>query len=210
MATMAETDAAPGASTADPAPGAPARGDGAAAVDPMTPVDVESLPANVQNLITSLRQEAGAARNRAKANAAEQARSEVMQQVSQALGLTEPAADPQQLTEQLASTRLAEAEARAELQVTRTALRLGADAERLLDSRAFIEQVNGLSEERFDAELERLIRQRLDADPQMRVGGGSVANGRRPVEALQSGSAPAGGSAPADMDEWMRGRVARR
>lgn len=212
---MADADPAPGAPTNEPAPGAPAPTNspapGASAVDPDAPVDIDKLPANVQNMIKGLRSEAANARTSAKSKAADQARTELMQQVSQALGLSEPAADPQQLSDQLASTQLAEAEARVELVVFRTAQRLGADADRLLDSRAFVEQVNDLPDEQFDTKLQELIRSRLESDPSLRSGGGGApTTGSRPVEALRSGGAPAAGDTPADMNEWMRGRTGRK
>jgi hypothetical protein len=54
---------------------------------------------------------------------------------------------------------LADAEsARVELRVWRTAAKLGADPERLLDSRRFADAVNDLPDEDFDNQLEALIK----------------------------------------------------
>lgn len=209
---MTQSTAAPGAPQNETAPGAPQNEtpgvpnptNPVASADPAAddPVDVSSLPANVQNLINGLRREAASARTKAKQAAAEQARAELMQQISQALGLSEPAADPEQLSEQLASTQLAEAAARTELDIFRTATRLGADAERLLDSRRFVQEVNDLPDEGFQQALEELIRKRLDVDPTLRVGAPPATT--RPVETLRSGSAPAGGDVPIDPDTWLR------
>lgn len=203
---------APAPTNSDPAPGAPGGSAAPAAPEPNDPVDVASLPPNVQHLIGQLRQEAGSSRTKAKATAAEQARGEIMQQISEALGLTEPAADPQELTDQLASTQLAEAAARAELDVYRTAVRLGADADRLLDSRQFVEQINDLPDEKFGEHLEALVQRRLKADPSLRqgAGGGSPADGQRPQERLTpvplEGDAKGAGDRT-DMNAWMRSRA---
>jgi len=194
----AQPETAPGAPPpTPPAPGAPAG-----------PVDINTLPAQVQDYIKQLRDEAGSSRTRAKASAAEQARAEVLQQISRAIGLTEDVTDPEVLGEQLAATQLAEAGARLELDVFRTAVRLGVDADRLLDSRRFAEEVDALPAENFDQHLQTLITTWATRDPSLRAGGAAATPGR-PVEALRSGALPAGEPATVDPNEWMRRRASR-
>lgn len=203
--TLSDPISAPGA-PADPAPTAPTSTPvtpPSAGPDPTDPVDVASLPANVQHLIADLRKRAGAARTTAKAKAADEARTELLGQISQALGLQEAPADPAALADQLASTRLAEASARLELDVYRTAQRMGVDGERLLDSRRFADAVDALPDEGFDAALKQLITEWADKDPSLR-GGGPAPVGRRPVENLRSGALPAGNSVAFDPDAWIR------
>ncbi len=205
---MTSPTPAPGAPT-DPAPTAPTSAPATtptAGPDPNAPVDVASLPANVQQLISKLRGEAGAARTQAKTKAAEDARAELMQQISTALGLQEAPADPAILADQLASTRLAEASTRLEYNVFRTALDMVglAGAKRLLDSRSFADAVDELPDEDFDDALKALIEKRATEDPALSAGGAAAPAGRRPVENLRSGALPASDSGAFDPDSWIR------
>lgn len=160
-------------------------------LDPHAPVDIDSLPPNVKSLITNLRKEAGASRTNAKTKAAEEAKAELWSQITQALGVEEQPADPAALAEQLQSTQAAEASARLEYDVYRRAVRLGVNAERLLDSLAFREEVDAIDADAdFMAEVEKLIKARLDADPALRANGAAAATSHRPVEALQPGAMP--------------------
>jgi hypothetical protein len=92
--------------------------------------------------IERLRRENGAARTTAKQQAAEEARSELAQQIGKALGLVkdEPV-DPAVLTDQLTASQAAAKSAQIELAVFRAATVTDADASALLDSRAFLEKV---------------------------------------------------------------------
>lgn len=115
--------------------------------DPSDPVDVDSLPANVKNMIAQLRREAAKNRTDPKA-AAEQARLDLAQQIGKALGLTtgdEPP-DPAALTAQIEEAQAVAWRNGTELIVHRIAAQLGADPEALLDSNAFIDDLDDLTE----------------------------------------------------------------
>jgi hypothetical protein len=192
-----------------PAPGAPAPTT-PSGQDPNEPVDVAALPANVQHLITSLRNEASASRTSAKTRAAEHARAEILSQIGSALGLGEDATpDPARLAEQLQQTRTDAASARLELDVYRTAHRLGADADRLLDSRRFAEEVDQLDPDKpFGPQIEALIKQWVERDSCLRQQ--PPPDPYRPVESLKPGALPAGETGQFDMNEFMRRHSARR
>jgi hypothetical protein len=189
----------------EPAPGAPTEPTTAPTAepaeptepgpDPNAPVDIESLPANVQNLIKKARSEAASARVTAKEKAAQEAREQLLGQIAEALGLEEPPLDPAELAGQLESTRSDAAAARLELDVYRTALKLGADADKLLDSMAFRTAVDDLPDdlpdENFSDALKELIRQRVDADPSLRLAAAPAGGGSQPVTALRPGTLPA-------------------
>lgn len=183
---------APGAPTepateppADPPPTDPGQ-------DPNAPVDIDSLPVNVQQLIKKTRGEAAAARTGAKEKAAAEAREQLLGQIAEALGMKEAPPDAATLAAQLEHADTAANSALLELDVYRTALRLGADAERLLDSMAFRTAVDALEDgDGFDAALKALIGQRLEADPGLRIGGPPPATpSRQPVTALRPGTLP--------------------
>jgi len=110
--------------------------------DPNEPVDVAGLPANVQNLIKTLRDEAAKSRTDAKATAAA-ARNDIVTQVAKALGLQGDQATPEQLAAQLEAARDGQWATAVENQVLRLAP--SADvAEKLLDSRKFIDSLDDL------------------------------------------------------------------
>lgn len=118
-----------------PAPAAPA---------PSEPQDVASLPDWAQNLVKDLRAEAGAARTTAKANAAQEARDALVQDLGKALGLVKDGdtpPDPATLAAQLTEQQTAARTAQVELAVYRAATTTGADPAALLDSRTFLDSV---------------------------------------------------------------------
>ncbi len=141
--------------------------------------------------------------NRAKAS--ETVRTEVLQQISQALGLTEAPADPKALADQLSTTQQAVADARLELDVYRRATGMGVNAAKLLDSMSFRSAVDELPDEGFDAALEKLITQWADKDPSLRASGASA--GRRPVENLRSAALPEAQPTAIDVDAWIRNQA---
>lgn len=101
-------------------------------------------PAKAKAEIERLRREAGAQRTTAKAQAAEKARTDLVQQLGKALGLVEDGSDaptPEQLTEQLTAAQAAQRQAAVELAVYRTATQHGADPAALTDSRTFLAKV---------------------------------------------------------------------
>jgi hypothetical protein len=189
-----------------PAPGAPAADEPTttpAGPDPNEPVDVASLPPNVQKLITDLRKEVGASRTNAKAKAAEEARSQLLTQISQALGLEDTPNDPAVLTEQLAAAQEAVADAQLENHVFRRAYSLGVNGDRLLDSLTFRKAVDDLPDDGFEEALDKLISEWADREPSLRLGGRPNLS-TRPVENLRSGALPASDQAPVDADAWIR------
>jgi hypothetical protein len=175
---------------------------------------VDSLPADVAKVIREAREEAGKARTTAKENAATQARQELLATLSKAVGLdTDKPPTAEELTRQL-TTATSErtvaqedaAAARIELHVFRTATRLGADAEALLDSRAFCDAIDAIDAEdpqKFNEQVETAINNALSANPQLRAGqvprrgGGDFAGGpgapQRPTSLQDAVAARLGG-----------------
>jgi len=84
------------------------------------------------------------ARTGSKANAAAEARAEMAAQVARALGLTEAPPDPETLAQQVEEARNAAWANAVELQVFRIAAAAGADPDKLLDSRKFIDTLDDL------------------------------------------------------------------
>lgn len=129
--TPAGTPAAPPAGT--PAPKAAA----APAVAPASE-KVEDLPAWAQKIITDTRAEA--AGNRTGKTAVEQQLAAIQKALNpEAKGDEKP--DPAKLAESLASQTTAAKQAQTELSVYRLAGKHGADADALLDSRAFLAKI---------------------------------------------------------------------
>lgn len=150
--------------------------------DPNEPVDVAKLPPNVQNLIKTLRDEAAKTRTDAK-GAASAAKAEIAREVARALGLTEEAPDPAALAEQVEQARNAAWANAVELQVFRLAASANADAEKMLDSRAFIESLDDLvdlepSSKEFREQLKAKVQEAAAKYPAQQAPGAS--NGPRP------------------------------
>lgn len=188
-------EGAPGAQPPAPAPTAPAPAPGAPAAPPVTPapqsgldpnapVDVASLPPNVQQMIKNLNKEAGG--HRQTATAAKQQ----LDAVLAALGrnpdgatATDPAAAATQLNE-----RTAQAEDRAwgatvKLGVFQRATQLGADPQGLLDSITFVDSLDELtdadpSSALFTAALDAKIAAAMDANPNLKAKTAAAPGGR--------------------------------
>lgn len=106
---------------------------------------VESLPDWAQAEMRKLRAEAASSRVNAKETAAEEARTKLLAELSKALGVggdTPP--DPEKLKADLEKTTAERRSTLVELAVVRSASRLGADAEALLDSRGFLSKLGKL------------------------------------------------------------------
>lgn len=143
---------------------------------------VDSLPEPVAKVIRDAREEAGKSRTVAKANAAEEARQELLGTISKALGVEgDKPPSPEELTRQLTESKSAltvaqeqAASAAIELHVYKTALRLGADADALLDSRSFCDRIDSIDPsakpEAFNAAIEGAITEALDGNPKLRTG----------------------------------------
>lgn len=124
-------------------------------------------PEKARAEIERLRRENASDRTQAKANAAEQARTELAQQIGKALGLVgdnEPV-DPAKLTEQLTASQSETKQARLELAVWRAAGD-SADASALLDSRAFLASVQNVDPSDTDG-ITNAITQAVAANPRL-------------------------------------------
>ncbi|CAL9503627.1 hypothetical protein [Streptomyces sp. enrichment culture] len=175
---------------------------------------VDSLPEPVAKVIRDAREEAGKSRTVAKQNAAEEARQELLATISKAVGLdAEKPPTPEELTRQLTESQSAlttareqAASAAIELHVYKTALRLGADADALLDSRSFCDKIDNIDvskPEAFNTEVEAAITEALEANPKLRTGlvprrgGGDFTGGpgtqRRPTSLHDAIAAKLGG-----------------
>lgn len=124
-------------------------------------------PEKARAEIERLRRENASDRTQAKQNAAEQARTELAQQIGQALGLVkndEPV-DPAKLTEQLTSSQAETKQARLELAVWRAAGDT-ADAAALLDSRAFLSSVQNVDPADSSA-ITEAITQAVTSNPRL-------------------------------------------
>ncbi|MFE2019881.1 hypothetical protein ACFW9O_17780 [Streptomyces sp. NPDC059499] len=162
----------------------PAGGTGAAPAD-TGELDLSTLDPRVQKMIADLRGEAGKARTVAKQNAAAEARQELAQDIGKALGLVQDdkATTPEELTQQLRESQqhLGSAQEQAvaaqmELHVYRTAHRLGADADALLDSRSFCDEIDSIDPgddpKAFNAAVEKAIRGAIQRTPSLRARAG--------------------------------------
>ncbi len=146
-------------------------------------------PAAAKAEIERLRKENGAARTNAKAQAAEDARNALAQEIGKALGLIkddEPA-DPVKLTEQLTAAGNEARQAKLELAVFRAAAAADADPSALLDSRAFLAKVANTDPSDSDA-ITAAITEAVTANPRL---GKPATPGLRPNPAQgRSASAP--------------------
>lgn len=146
---------------------------------------IESLPADVQRIISDARADAGKARTTAKQQAADEARNELLGQLApalKALGVDVPGGEkvtPEQLAQQLADEAAARKAADAaaqnlqrEHQVLLSAVTAGADHKRLLDSRSFLAKVADLdpTAEDFTTKVDAAVRQALTDDPTLKAG----------------------------------------
>lgn len=187
----------PGATTETTAPPAgqtapPLTQTGPPGLDPNAPVDVTSLPANVQQLIKNLRDEAARSRPNQQTAAAQAKAQEAETQLAKvmaALGrkpdgspLDDPAAAAAALSER---AEVAEATAwrnGVRLAIYQAAGPLGANADGLLDSLAFVDTLDDLvdadpTSAEFRTALEAKIRTALEANPTLRAGQGPVRMG---------------------------------
>lgn len=127
--------AAPAAPTPPAAPAAPAAPSGDSLPDD---------PAALKTMIAQLRQENGAARTTAKAQAAEAARTELAQTIGKALGLVEDdTLDPAKLTASLTTSQAEAKQARAGLAVFEHATSIE-QAKALLDSASFLKSLESV------------------------------------------------------------------
>ncbi|WP_424862108.1 hypothetical protein [Streptomyces sp. MMS24-I29] len=182
----------------DPQDGTGGQGDGGQ--DPAKPKasttdeDPAATIARLTSELSAARAEAGKTRVTAKQKAADDARASLAQDIGKALGLIKDdsaAPDPAQLTQQLAAEQ-AKARANAvELAAYKAAQTEGANATRLLNSRAFAERLADLdpAADDFTTKLKAAIKAEVDTDPGLyRTGptgpakGGADFGGNGPAE----------------------------
>ena len=148
-------------------------------------------PAAAKAEIERLRKENGATRTNAKAQAAEEARVSMAQEIGKALGLIkgdEPA-DPVKLTEQLTAAGAEARQAKIELAVFRAAQATDADPTALLDSRTFLAKVATVDPS-DSAAIEAAVAEAVAANPRL---GKPATPGMKPNQAQgRSASAPLG------------------
>ncbi|WP_242908677.1 hypothetical protein [Actinomadura terrae] len=160
--------------------------------------DVSSLPAWAQKLIRDTRSEA--AGHRTKAKDAETKHQGALDAIAKALGIkdNDQPADPDKLAEQLAAAQTDGNEARIELAVFKAAGKHGANAEKLLDSRAFAEKLKGV-DPGDSKKLGELIKKAVEDNP-----------GYRATTAPPASGAPMGGTPPDKKPKTLSAAVAAR
>lgn len=198
-APTGEPTTAPGAPTGTapvPTPAAPA------ALDPWEGFQwdgkVESLPEPVAKIIRDARQEAGAARTTAKAQAAEEARNALLAQISGVLGVDDGGQPPtmEQLTAQAQAYQAQIASMTAERRVIDIATGLGLSMTQvgdLLDSNRVCEQLDAIGDQiqpgdvaAFDAAAGEVIKKWAEG----RTPAAAPVTSTTPVAALRPGALP--------------------
>ncbi|WP_328426019.1 hypothetical protein [Streptomyces sp. NBC_00443] len=176
---------------------------------------VEETPAatiaRLQKELKLANADAGKARTNAKKQAADEARTEIVQELGKALGLikddkdTPP--DPAALTAQIEKATAAHRETAVELAVYRGASKYGADPDALTDSRAFLSSIKGLdpSDEGFAKAVNAAIKKAVDDNPKLKVA-------TTPDRTSSDFNGGAGGSSddPDDIDSIRAARRKRR
>lgn len=149
------------------------------AVDENSPVDVSTLPANVQKLIREARSEA--AGNRTKASSAEQKYATTLEGIAKALGLKgDDKPDPEKLAKELADKDSRLNATLAENAILRNAGKAKGDPEMLRDSTKFMTAVGKLdpTSDDYDAKVREAIAEAVKANPKLGIGQTVGAGGR--------------------------------
>ncbi|WP_432111158.1 hypothetical protein [Streptomyces sp. YPW6] len=157
--------------------------------------------------------ESAKARTTAKKAAADEARTEIVQELGKALGLikdekdTPP--DPAALTAKIEQATAAHRETAVELAVYRGAGKYGADPDALTDSRAFLNSIKGLdpSDEGFGKAVSAAIKKAVEDNPKLKVAS-TVPD--RSAGDFGGGTGDGDGSDPTDIDEIRKARRKRR
>ncbi|MFI1942052.1 hypothetical protein ACH44C_33580 [Streptomyces purpureus] len=176
--------------------------------------DVKSLPDWAQKALSDARAEAGKERTTAKANAAAEAREQLLKEFGEKLGILTPEEkpDPAKLTAAIGEkdTRIGSLEGSVrsltiELAAYKAAGKHEANPAALLDSRSFLESVQGLDPAATDfaTKLDDAIKAAVESNAQLRTGqaprrgGGDFAGGPgttgRPTSLGQAVAAGLGG-----------------
>ena len=142
--------------------------------------DAEDPTATIARLQKELKQanaDAGKARTNAKKAAADEARTQIVQELGKALGLVkddkDAPPDPAALTAQIEKATAAHRETAVELAVYRGASKHGADPDALTDSRAFLKSIADLdpSDEEFAKKVNAAIKKAVDDNPKLKAQG---------------------------------------
>jgi hypothetical protein len=189
----------PAAATTPPAPTP------AAPVEPPKPTDPPAAtnpwadPVAAEAEIKRLRAENGAARTNAKAQAAEDAKRELAQQIGKALGLVadDTPVDPVVLTEQLATSQAEAQRARVELAVFRAASAVNGDPAALLDSQSFLASLKSI-DPNDTAAVQAAISTAVAANPRL---GAAPSDPKAPAPNPAQGSSGAGPVTAAQLTE---------
>lgn len=171
--------AAQAAAAADAAAAAAGQGAATGEVDPADAnMDAAALaakytPAQLAAYALSLRKKDGDNRMNAKRTAAEEARTEMAQEIGKALGLIkgDEKLDPAKLASELDASKAAQREATIELEVFRSAGEHLGNAAQLVDSRTFIQGVRDLdpTAEDFRAKVVAAAKAAVAANPQLKA-----------------------------------------
>ncbi|KPL31123.1 hypothetical protein JI76_18150 [Streptomyces anulatus] len=173
----------------------------------------EATIARLQKELKAANGESAKARTTAKKAAADEARTEIVQELGKALGLikdekdTPP--DPAALTAKIEQATAAHRETAVELAVYRGAGKYGADPDALTDSRAFLASIKGLdpSDEGFGKAVSAAIKKAVEDNPKLKTGSQAP---DRSASDFNGGTGDGDGSDPTDIDEIRKARRKRR
>ncbi|MEV1079878.1 hypothetical protein AB0I98_16775 [Streptomyces sp. NPDC050211] len=190
--------------------------DGKPKPQPPAKKDDEAPAATIARLQKELKQangDAAKARTNAKKAAADEARTEIVQELGKALGLikddkdTPP--DPAALTAKIEQATAAHRETAVELAVYRGAAKHGADPDALTDSRTFLRSIKDLdpSDEGFAKAVQTAIKKAVEDNPKLKAAGQAPA---RSSGDFSGGTGDSGQSGPKTIDEIRADRRKRR
>ncbi|MBQ0827705.1 hypothetical protein [Streptomyces tagetis] len=172
--------------------------------------DPAATIARLQKELKTANGEAAKARTSAKKAAADEARTEIVQELGKALGLikddkdTPP--DPAALTAQIEKATAAHRETAVELAVYRGASKYGADPNALTDSRSFLNSIKGLDpeDEGFAKAVQAAIKKAVDDNPKLKAAAPA------PKRTSSDFNGSGGDSGPKTIDEIRAERRKRR
>jgi len=146
-------------------------------------------PAAAKALVEKLRRENGSARTQAKADAATEAREEIVKEFGKMLGFIKDDDAPVDTTAALNDARSAQRETAAELVVWKEAAALKVDAQAVTDSRAFARAIKDLdpASDTFAAEVKAAAQEAAKNNPKLKAG---------PASSSSSVDHPGGGGGP--------------
>ncbi|MYR45081.1 hypothetical protein [Streptomyces sp. SID5910] len=174
-----------------------------------TDEDPTATIARLQKELKTANGEAAKARTSAKKAAADEARTEIVQELGKALGLIkddkDAPPDPAALTAQIEKATAAHRETAVELAIYRSAGKHGADPDALTDSRAFLSSIKDLdpNDEGFAKAVSAAIKTAVADNPKLK------AASQAPARTSGDFSGSSGGR-PKDTDSIEAHREARR